>query len=214
MTKAGASQRKNRRWNYSSPQAGSAFQQQSRGTILASFPRQRTMRFNRQIANAVLATSVSAESTYGFAYTFSAILNSSEFTGLFDQYRFVSIHITLIPAYTIAQTGVTTNLGGFMVVVPDYDDAVASSISTLMQYSTKKIYPLNRMVNLVLPDLRTKVGASGATAGNAVSSRADWFDIADSDQPFYGLKLAFTQTTIVQTFNMVADATFEVRGDR
>jgi len=162
----------------------------------------------------VLSSSTTAESLYGFAFTLASVVNYTEFTSLYDSYQMVSVRISIIPAYTISQTGVSTNLGGFMIVAPDYDDAAATSISGLLQYSTKKIYPLNTMIQLILPELRTKVGASGSTAGNMVSGRNNWFDVADDAQPFYGLKLAFTQTTIVQTYNFVADVQIAFRGDR
>lgn len=182
--------------------------------LLSSFPKQRTHQYTRPITPSILATSTSAESLYGFAFTLNALVNYTEFTSLYDSYQLKSVKISIIPAYTIAQTGVTTNLGGYMIVVPDYDDATATAISGLLQYSTKKIFPLNTTVELVLPDLRTKVGASGATAGNMVSGRNNWFDVADDAQPFYGLKLAFTQTTIVQTYNFIADVRIALRGDR
>jgi len=161
-----------------------------------------------------MATSTTAEALYAFAFTFDSIINYTEFTSLYDSYRIDSIRLTLIPAYTIAQTGVSTNLGGYMVAVCDYDDATTTSIANLLQCSNKRIYGLTRQVTMVLPELRTKVGASGATGGNMVSARSSWFDLADTAQPFYGLKIAFTQTTIVQTYNAIFDYYVSLRGDR
>lgn len=182
--------------------------------VLPRYNSLRTHTFNRNMQLQTITTSTSAESGYGFAFTLGQLRNASEFTNLYDYYRFVAVTITLIPAYTTAPTDAGgTNLAGYMLAAADYDDALVPTIDSLMQYSSRKLFPLGRVIQMVIKQPRTKVG-SGAAGGNMLHPVDAWFDVADTDQPFYGLKIAFPQTNIIHTFTLSADVTVTFKGDR
>lgn len=133
------------------------------------------------------------------AFKLNDLPNYTEFTTLFDAYRFKGVKLEFVPIYNSHEinegpaSALDDRLGmPIMTFARDYDDANApASEDTLLQYATnrrlqlstrKSIYIASpRCANLVFKDGITPVGYSEAKSNQ-------WIDSANPDVLHYGLK--------------------------
>lgn len=133
------------------------------------------------------------------AFKLNDLPNYTEFTSLFDAYRFKGVKLEFVPIYNSHEinegpaSGLDDRLGmPLMTYARDYDDANApTSEDTMLQYATnrrlqlstrKSIYIASpRCASLVYKDGITPVGYSEAKANQ-------WIDSANPDVLHYGLK--------------------------
>jgi hypothetical protein len=146
-------------------------------------------RLARYSANTTtITTSTSVEVNQSFYFTLDSVAGHTDFTSLYDQYRILAIYCELLPS----NDGLTS---GAIVVTPDYDDATAANVSTLLQYSAARRFPVGKPIYLTVQqpavDL-TVYGTSGAAPG--VNRTSPWIDCGKADVQHYGLKLAVSPT--------------------
>lgn len=84
-----------------------------------------------------------------FVNSLSDVVNSAEFTTLFDQYRIAGIKIRISPMINVNSAVTGNEIIPEMWVHRDMDDvAVPTSQNDMRQYQDTKIFRLNRTINL------------------------------------------------------------------
>ncbi len=129
-------------------------------------------------------TSTTVETNQAFYFTLDSVAGSSDFTALYDQYRILGVEIEMLPS----GSDITS---GSICIAPDFDDATATNLSSLLQYSKALRYPVGKpiflKVNQPCVDV-TVFGTGGAAPG--VNLISPWIDCGKADVQHYGLKIA------------------------
>jgi len=123
------------------------------------------------------------------SFQLSSVVNSTEFTTLFDQYRISYVEVVFIPISAVASVAP-------LVSVIDYDDAsVPSAVSDLWQYSTA-CYTAAGHTHIRRLHPRFDFAAySGAFTSYALAPYGTWVDVASPSVQYYGVKWALSATT-------------------
>lgn len=134
-----------------------------------------------QIGTVQLATA--PLDTFGSIFTqLDDLPGYTEFTALFDLYRFDKLQIDFIPTQ---QTGYSGNL----VTVIDYNDAsVPVSIANLMQYQTAQQNAAGSTVRRVFTPRIDLAAYSGSAFTSYATAAMQWIDTASPDVIHYGVK--------------------------
>lgn len=124
-----------------------------------------------------------ADQGFGVSFNLADVVNSSEFTALFDEFRVVGVEVVAIV------TGINTPGGTYplLYTYPDFDDATAPStqsvalqVTPLTVWAPSASNPVKRY--RISPKLALTTGGSGAVASSA------WADVAYPSIPWYGWK--------------------------
>lgn len=117
------------------------------------------------------------------------LINYTEFTNLFQQYRIKGIKMTFMPLGNTSYIGNTSYSLPQLGFVYDTDDAnVLTTRSDYQQYNTLKEYRLDRPVRKwVVPKLSTSV-YGGVTPAYSQMSNKKWITTATTDAQYYGCK--------------------------
>jgi len=120
------------------------------------------------------------------APTLSLLPDFTDFTNLFDAYRFECVRVTFTPV----QNNVLSEASRLYTVI-DYDDANAlATASSAQEYSTVMVSTVDN-TSAVTRSFRPKFATaaySGVFTSFAQSSRNQWIDVASTTVPNYGLK--------------------------
>jgi len=133
-----------------------------------------------------------------------------ELTTLFDQYRIVKAVVRIMARQGPGgATGNVTNSAdlymGRYFGVEDPDDAIApGSTNALMQYNKVKQARWNEdMTFTVYPHVNIDSATTAVGAGDFMSVKSPWLDMANTSVQHYGLK--FHSDVNTQTFNLEFD---------
>jgi len=149
-------------------------------------------RWSSRVVNTITAT----DQTYSRSFTFSDIINNTEFDALYDRYMITKIvmEIQLVnPANgLIANSNVNSKSNFYprMWYVRDYDDSTAETLDELKQRSVAKSFVLtpNKIFKIALrPAILAQTYRTALTTGYAPKWN-QWVDMAMKDVPHYGLK--------------------------
>lgn len=170
--------------------------------------------FKRAFSGGITIPSTAATTQY-FAYTFSLsqIVNASEFTSLFDQYRINRIVMRFRLAVDTANyVGVPTGIVPRMFWFIDYDDATApASLNEFRERPKCKQTTLSAYKPTIVK-FTPAVLVTGYESG--VSSMympkfKQWIDIADPTTQHFGVKFAIDQfAENVTPFNVEIETWF------
>jgi len=115
--------------------------------------------------------------------------NATALAGVFDRYRIIQCKLAFLP---YAQEGAITagTTAGPAYTVLDYDDANATTITSLLSYDNLKIAPAGCYFERIL----TPRAALAAFSGSVFTSFAQapsrqWMDVASPNIQYYGVKL-------------------------
>lgn len=133
-----------------------------------------------------------------FEFKLNNMLNYTDFTNLFQEYRLNCVVVKFTPQWTTndisnmtanTTTGSSVYTSPGMVFALDYNDAsTPSSLNDLHEFSNSKDLPFNRAVKIkIWPACSPGVYISAVSAGYAVKRKL-WLRSANSDIPHYGLK--------------------------
>lgn len=135
---------------------------------------------------------------------------NAELSTLFDQYRIVKAVVRIMARQGPGgATGNVTNVAdlymGRYFGVEDPDDALPpGSTNTLMQYNKVKQARWNEdMVFTVYPHVNIDSATTAVGAGDFMSVKSPWLDMANTSVQHYGLK--FHSDVNTQTFNLEFD---------
>jgi len=136
--------------------------------------------------------SIAFASANGFAYEFRLgyMPNYTEFTALFDQYRLVKVYVKFIPLQTESAYGSTVPANGYIITSTDEDDANAhTSRDAALSCQTHQINGVcEEFTRVVYPRAAAAVYSGAVSTSYAQTAPDTWFDAANVNTSFYGLK--------------------------
>jgi len=148
---------------------------------------------------AAFSSSTVANTYYALQFAVSNFASSSEYLGLFDQYKFAELEIWIEPQ--ISQSTVMTNIGELHSCV-DLDDAsTPTSISTVEGKQNSLLTgTFDGHYHRWKPHSAVAI-YSGAFTSFA-SEPAQWIDSGSPNVQHYGIKVATAATSVVVNFNI------------
>lgn len=156
-----------------------------------------------------------------FYFKLQDVINTTEFTSLYDQYKVLEHRMTFYPT---ANFNSLTNITGGAVgqfITPvyyriDYDDVgTPASIDELLEASAMKVVNYGKVFTIAyVPSCN--IQSATATTGMSVKSNSRWFDCADNTAIHQGVKLVAADMNIgaVQIYNVVHSIVLAFKGQR
>jgi len=96
--------------------------------------------FKRNIYVPDFVAQLATDNTFNFIPQLNLIPNYTEFTALFDQYRFLGVKFTLIPRFNITNASLSTGtLPSQIMSALDYDGTGPTNLTAIQQYQTLKV---------------------------------------------------------------------------
>ncbi len=137
-------------------------------------------------------------------FKLSDVPNYTDFTALYDKYRFVAVVAKFIPTSTLGDVNsvsVQTGDNPIIYTVIDYDDSTAPiSVDELRQFDTAQSNPIGIYFQRTFTPRAALAAYSGAFSSYATAPQRMWFDCNSPTIQFYALKWAVTPfTTGAQT---------------
>lgn len=136
----------------------------------------------------------------------------TDFTTLFDQYRFTKFHYTIIPRQNVmsfAESSVTaTAVAPHLMSMQDPDDITTPTEGNMLEHQETVITPFGKTTRGSF-----KPRAAIAAYSSVFTSFADfdgWCDCASDDIQWYALKIWSTATAPTQTEQQIWDAFFTI----
>lgn len=151
-----------------------------------------TFFFQRRVGSADITQVAGSDAFQAYRFQINDITNTGDFTGLFDQYRFVAVKMEFRPRFNYANPGsVAANKLPRLFSVIDYDDAnVPTLISDLREYhSCKETNTFEDHVRLIKPRMATAALNAAAGLTSLVNEKAKWIDMAYLTVTHYGVKI-------------------------
>jgi hypothetical protein len=135
------------------------------------------------------ATSAIGSDAVGvFAATMNSLPNSSEFTSLFDQYRFSRVEYTFWPAQTYAASAALYT--PTIATIVDYDDSVApGGFGAMQQYENCALHDPYKPFTVSFKPHVAAAAYSGAFTSYQ-NEKDQWIDSGSPGVIHYGLKWA------------------------
>lgn len=145
---------------------------------------------------------------FGISYLsqFLQILDTSDFTSLFDRYRITGVKLTIIPMNNTARANSLDSIGTCSYVV-DYDDNdVAGNENDILVKEGSKTKRLDKPFSIYYKPktLSGVVDVDGNVVGSAIA-RPQWLNMENPAVNHYGLKMFFNDVNVgaQQTSNML-----------
>ncbi len=161
-----------------------------------------TFFFQRRVGSADITQVAGADSFQAYRFQINDVTNTGDFTGLFDQYRFVAVKVEFRPRFNFANPGsVAVNKLPRLFSVIDYDDAnVPTLISDLREYHSCKETNFDQdHVRLIKPRMATAALNAAAGLTSLVNEKAKWIDMAYLTVTHYGVKIGIEGGVAGQT---------------
>lgn len=151
--------------------------------------------FKRTAKLSDISLNASGATTQGWYFRLADLPNYTEFTALFDLYRFNKIVVRFVPSFTGSDMNPATTswaIPTFYSAI-DHDDAVTpANLDVLMQYPSLRLTRGNRIhTRIFTPAVSTDI-FTGTTEGSSPKFKA-WLNCADATVPHYGLKFYIDQ---------------------
>jgi len=151
-----------------------------------------TYRIQRWVTVSDVSQAAGADTFSTYQFQINDVSSTTDFSALFDQYRFVAVKCEFRPRFDTANLGsVAANKLGRLYSVLDYDDNTAPTLLTqLKEYQSCKITRFDQdHVRLLTPHmaLGTLNQAGTFVARSNVPPR--WIDLADLTVVHYGIKI-------------------------
>lgn len=156
--------------------------------------------------NQIVETGLNQNLTYQFKL--DNVVNPSDFTNLYDQYRINKIQLFLEPTANQINQPVALPVQRKICVVHDYTDAFPlTQEDDYLEYSNCKRYNSirNNAIKLTLyPKIKNVVENVGGSANayTSMNSNRVWLDIQEDEVPHFGLKV-FIPANISQVGSLV-----------
>lgn len=142
----------------------------------------------------------------------------AEFIALFDQYCITKIVLKFYPVGNPCITNATNNEVGQLITVKDYDDATLPTVlNDLLEFETVAVHHPGRAFTLTIrPRVAKTIFRTGITSAYGMGDASTWVDAANTDVPHFGLKMAFTTSSVanITRYAIWCQYYFECRGTR
>lgn len=131
-------------------------------------------------------------SGFGKEFALNNLVNVTEFTSLFDQYRILGINIRFIPKVNVTMPGLGPATPGApqLITVIDYDNASAPpAIDEVLQYENMALTTANGEIHqrCFKPAVTPEIFQTALATGYA-SRRDQWLDCNSDAVPHYGIR--------------------------
>lgn len=133
---------------------------------------------------------------FSMTFAFNQLVNSTEFSTVFDSYKLRKVKATLQCSNNIS--GIASTVGGQIGYMPyleyshDYDDGVAPNASTFRERMGIKTRYFNattgNITMSVYPKCAPVVSSSIGTTNSLPSDKGTWLNMTDRAVPHYGIK--------------------------
>lgn len=146
-----------------------------------------TREFSTTFTAQGLQAGVPTVTPMAYFFKLSDVVNSGEFTSLYDQYKITRVNCRFVPRST--SQNLSTNGRGYFMSVIDLDDASIGSVTidALNQYQTKRETSMTSVHSRTLyPAMSAPLYQAGAAF--AYGPKKGWVDSAYPDVQHYGLK--------------------------
>jgi hypothetical protein len=182
--------------------------------------REAVHRFQRTFAWPTNITASLAGDYGALSFTLDSLPSYTDFTSLFDQYRFVEARVQFCPL--TAAFGPSTSAAllptVYTIIDPD-DNTTPASIAELQQYQTLEVTPNGEPFQRTLTPKAALAAFSGAFTSYAQAPQRMWFDCSSPSVQFYGLKWGTSPVTVAgglsyQLYSMNVTITCDFRHPR
>jgi hypothetical protein len=142
-----------------------------------------------------------------FAFALSDLPGYSQFTGLFDQYRFNKVKVMFVPqensAYSFTSS---TGLPGEFITARDYDNVTAlGTVNALLEYDNVSIKSMLAATTVELSP-RVAIAAYSGAFTSFANQDSQWIDSSSSGVQHFGLRTMCTgSTNLVYTLHAYAE---------
>lgn len=148
--------------------------------------------------------------TASFVFKLSDLPNYTDFTNLYDQYRFVGVKATIINpcietrVYNSATGLESTRVPGTLISAVDLNDASAATVNQVLEHESAVIHGCGmKMTRELIPAL-AQAAYQGAFTGYTARQN-QWVDANSPSVEHYGLKLGVRNSGLGDS-----NATFEI----
>jgi hypothetical protein len=171
----------------------------SEGNRIVNFANRKTavFHYNRYLGLAPLNVTAGADTFASYNFQLNDMLNVSELTSLYDQYKILLVEVHFRPGVTQS----TSNSTGQLAVAIDYDDNVVPTASSqVLQYGDLVHADFRKTVSV---RLKPRPAISGTTGAAFVAPRNIWLDCGYPTVPHFGLKI-FARSTVDNSYTVAA----------
>lgn len=171
-------------------------------TVVATIPRAPSLSrtpTNRMIVQRFvrlgpLTASTSAAVGLGLSFGLSDLVNYTEFTALFDRYRFLRVDLTIMPRDVISTSNTGSGEACYLYDCIDNDDSTTPTMNSMLEESNMQVHsgflPFRRTL---VPTMNQQVTASGLSN---ISPPKTWVDCATPGIAHFGYKIVVPQATL------------------
>jgi len=148
-------------------------------------------KFQRWVNVVDVTQTAGADSFATYQFMLNDISSTTDFSALFDQYRFVAVKAEFRPRFDFGALGsVAVNKLPRLYSVLDYDDNTAPTlISTLREYQSCKMTRFDMdHVRLLKPHMAL-IALDGVGTTSRANLTPQWLDLADMAIKHYGIKI-------------------------
>jgi len=154
--------------------------------------------FSRSYTYGTITTSgvAGSPSFTAISVSLSNLSNSTEFTTLFDNYRFLQMQFTFMPVAGASTANVGGYYGAFYTAIDTDDTNIPSSLSTLQEYNTCRVVQTGKAFTRVFtPRAAIPVYVNSAVSGYSQMPVGSWCDAASPGINYYGLKVGIAASS-------------------
>lgn len=156
--------------------------------------------FTRSFAQSVISGNVvNAPWVGAYSFSLSQLPGLTDFTTLFDRYKITHVQLKFYLKQDPSAQAAASAIYPKLYSVKDYDDATSpANVDELRQHSKCRIAVLhpNRPVTLNVKPAVLAQAYRGVSTVTYSPQWKTWIDMAQTDVPHYGLKLAIDDLTV------------------
>lgn len=157
------------------------------------------------LSTGFLTSSTIVETVMSVTMTLGTLPNTSDFTSLFDAYRFTGLEFWLVPRFIT-----TTAIGldpGRLVSITDYDGFAGTTVNEALEYPGALVSSgLCGHYRSCVPEALIY-----ATSGNIILEQSPWVDIANTGLQHRGFALVISTTSSTQIYDLIVRAHLEFK---
>jgi len=125
------------------------------------------------------------------------LVNSSEFSALFDQWRINSVTMRIDWNTNSATPAETASVPPLLFIAPDYDDSGDANVAALLQYPSVRTHSFYQngyspLIYTLSPKPLRDIAGTGMLTSYSVDNSKPFLRTAELATPHYGVKLATT----------------------
>jgi len=163
-------------------------------------PNNNTYKFTRNLDSSLIYQLANAEAVGTYQFKLADVPNNSEFTNLFDQYRFDCVIIHFRSLNNFNSISLSTFIPPRLYTVIDYDDNTnPSGLIDLRQYQSLIETRFDRDIKrIVRPRYSVEIYNGTTASPSGISVRKQWIDVGDPNIPHFGVKFGISAGAIGQ----------------